>query len=124
MKKKKKILITIVVILASISACILAYNFIINPYDEYGNRCKTFYNQNNYKSLVGLEMDIPDNSCFVNECCSNVAFFRSKEKMDDLQKEVNNLKEKLELLYPEYKFHTNVREDKLYRTYWIEYYPR
>mgnify|MGYP001862126494 CR=1 FL=1 len=81
--KSKKIILFGICLIVIIVYCI--YNFVLNPRDVYGNRCHTFYNQNQYQLVNGDTINIPNNSCFVSECCEYVATFRSKMKVEDLQ---------------------------------------
>ena len=81
--KQGAVIISISILLVSIY---LVYNFIINPRDEFGNRCRTLYNQKQYELVTKDKIDIPEKSCFVSECCSHVATFRSKKDYESLTK--------------------------------------
>ena len=53
--KRKYIIILGVFLIVIIIYCI--YNFVLNPRDLLGNRCKTFYNQSQYKLVNGDVID-------------------------------------------------------------------
>lgn len=120
--KNKKIYVVVLVCLTLILSIIYYYNNIINPKDIYGNRCQTFYSENEYTLKNGEKIEIPSNSCFVSECCSTVITFRSKHSYDELSKELQNLENYLNNKYTNMKFKINISSERTFRTYSIEYY--
>ena len=98
------------------------YNFVLNPRDLLGNRCQTLYNQNQYKLVTGDVIDIPNNSCFVSECCQHVAFFRSKKNIEELQNELDDLEKELNTKYSDLEFETSVTEEKFFNVFTINYH--
>ena len=120
-QKHIKIISVLVVIMIFIVIYLL-YNFIINPRDELGNRCQTLYNQSQYKLATGDIIDIPQNSCFVSECCSHVATFRTKINEEDLKKQLDELEQKLNATYANLDFKISYKKHKLYNSYSITYF--
>ena len=90
--------------------------------DELGNRCQTIYNQSQYKLATGDIIDIPQNSCFVSECCSHVATFRTKMNEEDLKKQLDELERKLNATYANLDFKISYKKHKLYNSYSITYF--
>lgn len=117
--KQRTIIISILILLVSIY---LVYNFIINPRDELGNRCQTLYNQKQYELVTKDKIDIPEKSCFVSECCSHVATFRSKKDYESLTKELENLEKSLNSVYSDLEFEIKVTQHDFYNTYIIKYH--
>ena len=117
--KQGAVIISISILLVSIY---LVYNFIINPRDEFGNRCQTLYNQKQYELVTKDKIDIPEKSCFVSECCSHVATFRSKKNYESLTKELENLEKSLNSVYSNLEFEINVTQHDFYNTYIIKYF--
>lgn len=93
----------------------------MNPKDELGNRCQTLYNQSQYKLITGDVIAIPENSCFVSECCSYVATFRSKMKSENLKKQLDELEANLKDTYENLDFKISMNEHNLYNSYSITY---
>ena len=121
-RKGKKIILFGICLIVIIVYCI--YNFVLNPRDVYGNRCHTFYNQNQYQLVNGDTINIPNNSCFVSECCEYVATFRSKMKVEDLQNDLKILENKLNAKYTNLEFEIKVSEEKMFNTFTINYHHK
>ena len=119
--KEHKRLVYVILIILILCIIYLIYNFIINPRNELGNRCETSYNQSTYKLVSGELIEIPNNSCFVSECCSHTATFRSKKKIEDLKNELATLEEELNTKYPDMEFNITVSEHNFYNEYYITY---
>ena len=114
-------IISILVVIIIFIVIYLLYNFIINPKDEFGSRCQTLYNQSQYKLITGDTIDIPESSCFVSECCSYVATFRTKMNEEDLKKQLAELEQELNATYTNLDFKTSSKKHKLYNSYTITY---
>jgi len=120
-KMKKRLIIGLTIGAVLVTGGYISYNLIINPKDIYGEKCSTFYNQNSYLLKNAQTIDIPKNSCFVNECCSYVARFRSKESYDKLEKELKELEKALNEKYTNMHFKIKISNERFYRSYSIEY---
>lgn len=118
---KKYWWIVVLVVLVILAFCIWSFGF--NPYDELGRKCQTFYNQSSYQLVDGPEISIPSNSCFVEDCCSHVASFRTTMKYDELETYLENLEQEMEKEYPNLTFEATAGEGNLFfRTYSIYYH--
>lgn len=120
LKSKKFLIFTILLIL--VLGIYLIYDFIINPKDEFGNRCQILYNQSQYELFTKDIIDISKKSCFVSECCSHAAIFRSKKDYNELKEELEELEKKLNFAYPKLKFEISVEHHSFYNSYIIKYF--
>jgi len=124
--KAIKIIIIIIILLVITFFCL--YEYVINPLNETGYRCTTFYNLNHY-DLIGLgNMEILENSCFVADCCDHTYMFRVKMDYDQLQIKAKELEEKLQKeikeKYPNQNIElkVNISKGLFYNEYSIFYY--
>lgn len=119
MKKKPIIIIAIIVLVLIGGFCL--YNYVINPLDETGYRCQTWYNISKHKLVTGEEIEVLEGSCFVADCCMYTSTFRTKMSYEELKKKASELEKELNENYPNKKFKITSSDGKLYREYTIFY---
>lgn len=120
--KKHFFLLVLVLVLLF---CFGMYFFFINPEDEVlKKRCKSGYKENTFQlfSSEQYEIEIPDSSCFIGECCQYSASFRSKKSMDDLKNDLKKVDEDLKTKYPDIDYEiVGVKDNIFFREYSIRY---
>lgn len=126
MKKKFIILISICLIIFIIF--VIFYHLVINPIDDLGMRCQTFYNRSeHYLPLIG-NVQILENSCFVSDCCEYTSNFRTKMEYEELKIKAKDLENKLNNQFKDknlnYNVEVNAKDGKFFREYSIFYYSK
>lgn len=110
-----------VALVVLILLALLIWNVFLNPRDVLGRKCQTFYNQSSYTLNNGIEVPLPSNSCFVGECCSYTASFRTFMSREDVEEYQKNLEEEIHSKYPEMSFTISVEDHTFFRTINITY---
>lgn len=122
MKKSLKKYWWVVICLFLIILILVIWNVFLNPRDILGRRCQTFYTQNSYTLKNKVEIPLPENSCFVGECCASTASFRTFMDKESLEEYKKNLEEEIHSKYPEMSFEISIEEHPFFRTINITYY--
>ena len=110
-----------IIIILLIIGFLCLYEFVINPTDDLGHRCKTPYNQSKYTFVTGGEIEILNNSCFVADCCMHTANFRVKMSYEELEIRAKELENQIREKYPDKNAKVNIKHGKFYREYSIFY---